>query len=492
MQLKIFGRKINFKDIKFVRRIFGAMLAVTAIVLILVFTVTPGSNAKQNYLNAGKYEKGIRIEGIDVGGMTYSEARKVLSEKIIEKITGVSVSICYGTDTWILTTSDFSFTTDLDNVLSDAMMYGRSGTAINNMKVKDDLRENGKDFTVSLIPNTTNLSAKIEEIANEINHDPIEPHMVPDITSSKPAFIYYEGENGKVMDNEDLINEITTKLNNGELNFTVHPELHDKSPALSVEDIKGTVVLRSSFTTDFGSSSTLRETKRVGNITKATGILNGAVVRPGEEFSFNDFIGPRTEAGGWLLAPGIVNGNTYEMQAGGGICQVSTTLYNALLCSGPEMKITVRKHHSWPSSYADKGLDATVSTDGPNLAFINNSEANIYIFAYADTSDYKMKVFIYGAPLPDGVTYKVFGKVDEILQPEEMKIVSEPTWPTGFERVKIKSREGCKATAYRQKYINGEKDGEPEKLYTDTYYAVAGEKHIGTGDASLPKPTLNW
>ena len=117
--------------------------------------------------------------------------------------------------------------------------------------------------------------------------------------------------------------------------------------------LKENTQLRATWQTDFGSSSSLRNANRVGNIQKATTLLNGCKIEVGEEFNFNGFIGPRTESGGWPLAPGIVNGNTYEMQAGGGICQVSTTLYNALLCGGSEIEITERYHHSWPSSYAD-------------------------------------------------------------------------------------------------------------------------------------------
>jgi vancomycin resistance protein YoaR len=179
----------------------------------------------------------------------------------------------------------------------------------------------------------------------------------------------------------------------------------------------------------------------------------------------------------------------YEMQAGGGICQVSTTLYNALLCNGPEIGITERKHHSWPSHYADYGLDATVSTGGPNLVFVNNTSATLYIFAYANDEDYTMTVYIYGAPLPDGVTYKVRGVTTETNEPEEPIVTENPNWPTGFTYKEISSRTGYVAVAYRDKYINGEL-AETEELYTDTYRAVQGKTTIGTGDASLPEPVI--
>ena len=144
---------------------------------------------------------------------------------------------------------------------------------------------------------------------------------------------------------------------------------------MTMDGVKAQTKFVSMFQTSFGGSRKARDEKRVGNIQKACTLLNGLRVEAGAEFNFNGYIGPRTEEGGWPLAPGIVNGNQYEDQPGGGICQVSTTMYNALLCAGASMQrgstledilakdiqgisITERKHHSWPSSYVDTGLDA--------------------------------------------------------------------------------------------------------------------------------------
>lgn len=159
-------------------------------------------------------------------------------------------------------------------------------------------------------------------------------------------------------------------------------------PPRTVEELKLVTQFRSEFQTSFGGSRAARNEKRVGNIQNAATLLNGAKVEPGEEFNFNAFIGPRTEEGGWPLAPGIVSGERYEDQAGGGICQVSTTLYNALLRAGASMQrgstleeilaqdvegisITERRHHSWPSSYVDKGLVQ------PSQARLNAAKASI-------------------------------------------------------------------------------------------------------------------
>ena len=225
-------------------------------------------------------------------------------------------------------------------------------------------------------------------------------------------------------------------------------------------------------------------------------------MKPGETLDFNEFIGPRYESGGWPLAPGIVNGDRYEMQPGGGICQVSTTLYIALLKAGAmrsdvedtaqealeaPINITERNKHSWPSAYADRGLDATVSTGGKNLVFINQMNTPLYIFAYCDQENYKMNIYIYGQPLPDGLRYEPEGVTVEELEPGETEYTDNPNWPTGYEREDAKGRTGYVAEVYMNIYQDDTLISR-ELLYTDKYRAVNQKITRGTGDPSLPVP----
>jgi hypothetical protein len=95
--------------------------------------------------------------------------------------------------------------------------------------------------------------------------------------------------------------------------------------------------------------------------------------------------------------------------------------------------------------------------------------------------------YIFGAPLPEGVTYKTRGVTDKVLDPPETVTIEEPLWPTGYKETVIESRKGYVATAYRDKLVDGEVV-ESEKLYTDNYDAVKGQIKVGTGPATLPKP----
>ena len=126
--------------------------------------------------------------------------------------------------------------------------------------------------------------------------------------------------------------------------------------------------------------------------------INGTIIKPGEEFSFNGVVGRRTEAKGYKGAAAYNNGEVVQ-EIGGGVCQVSTTLYNAVVRAG--LEISYRRSHTFEPSYITPGQDATVSYDQPDFRFINNSKAAIGI--KASYSNQKMTVSVYGIPiLEDG------------------------------------------------------------------------------------------
>ncbi|MEL7608613.1 MAG: VanW family protein [Bacillota bacterium] len=470
----------------FIRIAFLGLCALLVVLCVLLLTVQPAQSSMVAYVDDGTFFEGITVNGIDISGMSFDQAKAALLPQVEQQLNSAAITVVHGQMSWVFTGLDLKLSSTIDDTLLQAMSVGRDNTLVNNLSEQQRVKEEGQAFTVSFVPDDAALTKCLQSIADEIDTDPVEPYAQADTSVKEPTFQYYAGTDGYQLDAQALAQEIKTSIAGGNTNSSFDPVLIAVKPQHDVEWVKANAVQRSVFTTSF-NSSTGKAPGRVRNIQKASEILNGASVNAGEEFSFNGYIGPRTEKGGWALAPGIINGSEYEMQAGGGICQVSTTLYNALLCSGPEVKITTRKKHSWPSSYVDYSLDATVSTDGPDLAFINESVSPIYLFAYADVSNYTMTVYIYGAPLPEGVTYKTRGVTEKVLEPKETITIEEPLWPTGYKETVIQSRKGYVATAYRDKLVNGEVMGS-EKLYTDTYDAVQGQIKVGTGPATLPKP----
>lgn len=481
-------RKRLHRILKYLRlTVFVCAAAFLIIFIINLSVARPSEKSLADTLKTGTFADGVTINGTDVSGMTFSQAQQAVIPAVDESMQQVGISVVYKNNIWLLNAADLGITADMDSTLKQALLFEKKGNKSENKQALQQL-ENGVEFTVELVPDVEKFTSALNEIAENFSSAPKEPSAEPDVWASSPEFNYIEGVPGYSFDANALISEVTAKFAQGEYTQTVTPDLVYTEPTKTLEEIQANTVLRAKFTTEYGSSSTLREKNRIANILKAANILRGATIEPGEEFSFNEHIGPRSEMGGWPPAPGIVNGNTYELQAGGGICQVSTTLYNALLRCGSEIEITNRKHHSWPSSYVDYGLDATVSTGGPDLAFRNNTGSTLYIFAYADNEDYKMTVYIYGAPLGEGVSYDVYSEITETLPKPTPVIEERADWPTGYKEVDYKSREGYIVEVYRQKLVNGEKVGDKENLYTDKYRAITGKTFVGTGDSSLPEP----
>ena len=140
----------------------------------------------------------------------------------------------------------------------------------------------------------------------------------------------------------------------------------------------------------FSTNITDKTPERLNNIQLAVNKLNGATVKPGETFSFNNYIGPRTKETGYQEAI-IFDGHGNKTKGyGGGICQISSTLYNAVLASG--LEVVERHEHSHEVPYIEAGKDATVSYGADDFKFKNNSNSSITI--KASTSDDLLNIVI--------------------------------------------------------------------------------------------------
>ena len=245
--------------------------------------------------------------------------------------------------------------------------------------------------------NTKAVKGQIEGFDNNINE-----------------FTFGDDHKGYEIDQDALRKRLIDEVNNGNLQTEIWTILNivDASGA-SVKSRYKYVSMYETWTTD--------NEKRNGNINLACKALNGYIVKPGQEFSFNKLLGERTEERGYDYATAYLEGQVIE-ELGGGICQVSTTLYNAIFAAG--LTTTYRKSHTFEPSYITPGLDATVSYPGPDYRFINDSSYSVGIKAtYAKQ---KVKVEIFAVPiLPDGVTQNLVSNKIQDLDFPSLSIINE-------------------------------------------------------------------
>lgn len=259
-------------------------------------------------------------------------------------------------------------------------------------------------------------------------------------------FVFSKGESGVAVNQEKLIADITKALESKDFDAVIPVSTTSIPPEFDEAAAKEKYKTISTFTTNSTANS-----KRNTNLKLACQAINGKVLQPGEEFSFNNVVGQRTEEKGYQAAAAYSNGEVVQ-EIGGGVCQVSTTLYNAVLRAG--LKTTTRRAHTYEPSYVTPGMDATVSYGGPDYKFVNNSSTAIGIRASYENQ--VVTVSIYAVPiLEEGVKYSLKStkikdidlsaptyEEDQTLQPGEEKVKSKGTQGSYWETKLIVTKDG--------------------------------------------------
>ena len=442
-----------------------AVLIVVAGVLAWIF-ITKGNEeanmSRDEILAKGTYFEGVSIANIDVSGMTLTEAKPQIEEKASQTLMDLKITYSAMGNTYPLTAEELGATIDVQAVMEKALFYGREGDATQRTAEFNKAKEEGA-YNIEM----QNATVSVKKNEDEKNLQ----------VSGELEFV--EEVAGKEIDTAKLIADIQTNLQKGDFTSVIPTTVVDTQPEITLEELKENCQLMASFSTSFKSSAYGRRY----NIWKMSTVVNGVVLQPGESWSINEAAGPRTTANGWEDAAGIKNG-TYVDEPGGGICQVSSTLYNALLKA--EVEITDRSHHSWPLSYVDPGLDATISTGAPDFQFKNNYEYPITIIATTDAKNARtVKVSVYGPPMD--YTVKMESKVVLNEEPGPAATVYSSEMKPGTSEWTKPRHNKIKAEIYKIK-IDKEtgKEISRELYYTDTYRAFTGQ--ITIGPSATPKP----
>lgn len=268
------------------------------------------------------------------------------------------------------------------------------------------------------------------------------------------TFAYYGEESGLICDEKQLKRDVERSLR-GDFSPVVM-QYGEVKPKKTLNDVRGETALLSSFTTYFDGSNA----NRSHNIALAAKSINGTVLESGEEFSFNRVVGKRSAERGYLPAK-IISGGVFVYGTGGGVCQASSTVYNAALLCG--MKITRAKAHSLSVSYVEPSFDAMVSSVS-DMSFVNPHGTPVYIAC--KTGNNFITVCFYGKS--DGLTYERASEIVSYTEPEE-SIVEEGE----EDLVKVAPKRGIKSTGSILVY----KDGvlkEKRQIRTDEYKSVQG------------------
>lgn len=516
------------------------VIAIVAVIALIFSTVFAFLN-----INKEGILEGVSIQGIDVSGLSYEEAKAKLDE-IYNKKMEKDINLSYEDYTATLNPTLMEVNYDIEKAVDEAYNLGRGENIfVNNYQILMTLIQK-KNINIEMTLNEEVTRQSIEDIGISL------PGIVIESSYSveEDELIITKGEPGIIIDTDKLLEQVKEILNNTDTEeqnleipvleknpeeididkiyeevhtepqdayyteepFAVYPEVNgvefdleaaremlkeDKQeyvipliitkPEKTLEDIgeKAFPDELATFTTRYDASDTDRTT----NLKLACEKLNGTVVLPGETFSYNETLGPRTVAAGYKNAKIYEAGQVVD-GLGGGICQISSTLYNTALKAN--MEIVERRNHQFVTSYVPAGRDATVVYGSIDFKFKNTRSYPIRIVASAQSG--VATVTLYGIKEEQEYTFTFSTKTIATI-PYSTQYINDSSLEEGKEVVQQRGTNGLKTQTYMTKMLDG-KVISTTLLSTDTYNAMTrivkrGTKKVTTNETQTKSNTQN-
>ena len=420
-----------------------------------------------------KIYSGVKVAGIDLSGKTKAQAKEEL-QSYEETINKKVITAKKDDKSYELKYSDMSPKFNIDDTVEEAFKYGKDKGLFE--KHKFIKKGAAKDLTLKFDYNAEPIKSFENKISKDLN------------VSVKNASIALNGGSISVTDDKtgiavdvDKLDKLIKDSITAEKDAAATIEIPTKvtEPKVKKADLAKIDGKISGFSTQFDPSNV----DRSKNLEIAAGFINGTVVMPGDTFSYNDTVGERTVERGFRNGAVFVN-NKVEQDVGGGVCQVSTTLYRSIMAAG--IKSTERHNHSLKATYSDYGLDATVSWGYLDYKFKNTYDFPIYIQGYTTSNQVVFNVYGNKAGM-GGKTYDLVAeKVKDV--PAGAKTIQDSTLKEGQVVWDEKAIDGVVVNSYRITYQNGSQIAK-EFVAKDTYAKVDGVKRVGTQKAV--QPTVN-
>lgn len=405
---------------------------------------------------------GVQVAGIPVGRMQPTEAQSMLAERLKPKIAG-PVHLRWDDDSEFVYPADIGISADVEQMVQRAMQVGREGNLLKQMVDRYRIRRKGYDIPLRVKGNGK-LDAFLQGFRRKIDRPAKNASLSVDAANQVHII---PGQSGLVVNMEKLRHELLEATMQYDRDLMV--PVQRQEPDITADQLRswGITNVVAQFDTSFNTT----DANRTHNLKVAAQALNGAVIPPGKTFSFNKQVGPRAPSTGYKEAHVVVNGEL-ENGIGGGVCQVSTTLFNAVLLAG--LQIESRQPHSIPSTYVPLGRDATVAYDYIDFRFTNSTKDYLYVKAWVEGN--KVRVMLLGAKKAEAA--KIVSKVEEVV-PYPVTELKDPTLPAGKRVVEREGGKGYKVSLWR---VTGSKNGENwQMIGRSTYKPRPRVMRVGTG-----------
>ena len=444
--------------------LFMAVSAVSAGAADSISLQQPSSSKMQD----GTIKQGVYAGSIDISGMTASEASAAINN-YVSGLQGGSITLNAASGNSVtVTAADLGLKWDNTDIVTEALGLGKSGNVIKRYKEITDLQKQNKVYDIKLTADETKAAATLSADCSVYDC----PAVDSTLTREDGEFKMVSGQDGQKLNIDESVKTIEAFFEKGydgqaatiDLVVDTQKPKGDSETLSKIKDVLGT------FTTSYKSSGA----DRSANVANGCSHINGHIVYPGEQFSVYNAVSPFTEENGYHMAGSYLNGLVVE-SLGGGICQVSSTLYNAVLRA--ELQVDQRQNHSMVVDYVPHSGDAAISGTSKDFKFTNNLEYPVYIEGY--TADKQITFTIYGVETRPANRTLEFESVDlETVDPVGEIVVGDSTQPAGY--VKTQSAHtGYKAQYWKIIKVDGV-ETDRVQINSSTYKAVPKTLTMGT------------
>lgn len=375
------------------------------------------------------FSDNVYVNGKSLKDLTMEEAKTLMKTVENDLAAGIKVDVKAGDKTYNYTKDDFKYSFDTETVLNEAKQYSEE----KGIKTED------KNYEIKMTVDDSTCKDLIAKIAADVKQDAKDAKVTAFDPDAESMFTITAESKGKTLDETTSLNALSTFIKNGNIAGTVEATVKEVDPEYTADYLKKNITKLSEFSTTSTNNSNGNENMRV-----SLAACNGSIIEPGETWSFNDHTGnSNLESNGYKPAGVIVEGRS-ETGIGGGICQSSTTIYNAAILCG--MSVVERECHYYKSVYVDAGRDATVDYGNIDLKVNNPFKYQLFMKCWMDGT--QLNCEIYGLENP---------KFDDV----EIH-TSDPSY----------FGNGYKVTTTRT-YLKDGKEVDSDDLPSSTYYTSA-------------------
>ncbi|HHX18608.1 MAG TPA: vanomycin resistance protein VanB [Clostridium sp.] len=446
---------LNFLSKKKIKTILIVFMLITVALFFAAFKI----------LNQKTFYKGVQIEGVDVSGLDMDGARGVVGEKLNNFTSSRNIMLRHEDRVWEISLNDISYRFLLENTLIDAYKLGREGGVFARIGEFINLVYNGRNISADATFSKTELLEIVSDIKHQIDR------------KEKNATVEYN--NGHVKHNKEVIGKIMDVDKNVDIienkilrrDFSVIDlYVEEVAPEIQLEDISQIQEIIASFSTSFNPNNV----NRTYNIKLACERISNSLILPNQVFSMDKALGTRTKENGYKNAPVIIKNQLIE-GVGGGVCQVTSTLYVAVLKG--KLGIVERVNHSIPLGYVEPGQDATIAEGYIDFKFKNNKEYPILL--NAEVSGGKIIIRLVGKKEPSEYNVALKSVIIERISPGASEVIYDWSLSQGETVVEKRPVEGLRVAVYRETYDDKYKLLEREKISEDLYRPVKGRIRVG-------------